>query len=75
MGFMDQFKQTQQPNIASLISQAKQIGGNDPLAAVQQMADNGITCNLPNGNVMAVSDMLALAKGKTPQQFLKDIGL
>ena len=80
MGFMDQFRQTQpqqiqQPDIIGLANRARQIGGSDPLAAVKQMADSGVTCNLPNGRMMSVKDMLSLAQGKTTRQFLMDLGL
>lgn len=76
MGFMDQFNQTaQQANFSNLMSQARQIAGSNPLAAVQQMANNGVTCNLPNGRVVSVKEMVAMAQGKSAQQFLQDLGL
>jgi hypothetical protein len=58
-----------------LLNQAKQIGGDNPLAAVQKMADSGITCNLPNGRTVSVKDMLEMSQGKSLQQFLSDLGL
>ena len=77
MGFMSQFKQ-QQPqrsSLSDLISTAKQIVGNDPNAALQHMIDNGMTCNLPDGRVMSVAQLASMANGKTPQQFLQQLGM
>lgn len=78
MGFLNQFKQQpqQQSNpLYGMINTARQLAGNDPRAALQRMADNGVTCNLPDGRVMPVSDLLSMAEGKTAQQLLDQLGI
>lgn len=79
MGFMDQFKQQpqqtqqQQPDLSSLLQQAKQMVGNDPRAALAKMQDNGAVVNLPNGKSMSVGELVKMAEGKTALQFLTEL--
>ena len=82
MGFLNQFKQQpqQQPQqqanpLPNILETARQLVGNDPRAALQQMANSGMTCNLPNGRVMSVSDLMKMAEGKTAQQLLDQLGI
>lgn len=72
MGLMDQFRQPSKPDILGM---ARGIVGDDPRAALQRLADSGVTCNLPDGRVMPVADLMAMADGKTPTQLLKALGL
>lgn len=74
MGLMDQFRQPQN-RLSEVLRTAQQIGGNDPKAVLQHMADQGMTCNLPNGKVVPIKDMLTMAEGSTPQQLLSRLGL
>lgn len=74
MGLMDHFKQPQN-KLDDIVGAAQRIAGNDPRAALQRMADQGMTCNLPDGRVMSIKDLLAMAEGKTAQQFLSQLGL
>ena len=39
------------------------------------MANDGMTCTLPNGKVMQINELMQIAEGKTPQQFLSQLGL
>lgn len=76
MGFMSQFGQQPQQQVnnpLNMLSAAQKIVGNDPRAALQQMADNGMTCNLPNGSTVSVADLMKAAEGKTAAQFLAEI--
>lgn len=79
MGFMDKLKQQQPqqaqstPNLSNLLQQAKQIVGNDPRAALSKMEDNGTMINLPNGKVLPVGDVVAMAEGKSAMQFLTEL--
>ncbi len=78
MGFLNQFKQQpqQQANpLPSVLETARQLAGNDPRAALQRMASSGMTCNLPDGRVMSVSDLMKMAEGKTAQQLLDQLGI
>lgn len=79
MGFLSQFrKQQQEPrddSMAQMLDIARQIAGNNPQAAVQRMANSGVSCTLPNGRMVLVSDLVNLANGCTPQQFLDKLGL
>ena len=78
MAFMDQFNpQPQQSGnrLSEILSLAKGIAGNDPRAALQRMSAMGITCNLPDGRTMSVSDLMGMAEGKTPQQLLASLGI
>ena len=74
MGLMDHFKQPQS-KLDDIVGAAQRIAGNDPRAALQRMADQGMTCNLPDGRVMLIKDLLTMAEGKTAQQFLSQLGL
>lgn len=74
MGLMDHFNQPQN-KLADIMGAAQRIAGNDPRAALQHMADQGMTCNLPDGRVMPIKDLLTMAEGKTAQQFLSQLGL
>ena len=58
-----------------MLDAARQIVGNDPRKALNQMAENGMTCTLPDGRVMPVSNLVSMAEGKTPQQFLQQLGI
>lgn len=81
MGFMDQFRQCQPnqsqqqstPNLSNLLQQARQIVGDDPRAALSKMQDNGTMVNLPNGKVLPVKDVVAMADGKSAMQFLTEL--
>lgn len=78
MGLMDQFRpQQQQPSsLSDLFAAARQtVGNNDPRPFLKRISDSGMTCNLPDGRVMRVSDLVSMAEGKTPQQFLSQLGL
>ena len=78
MGLMDQFRhqpQQQGSQLSNMLMAAKQFAGNDPRSALQRMADSGVTCNLPDGRTMPVSDLLSMAEGKTPQQLLSALGI
>lgn len=58
-----------------MLMAARQLAGNDPRAALQRMADSGMTCNLPDGRTLPVSDLLSMAEGKTPQELLSALGI
>lgn len=74
MGLMDKFNR--QPSAKpDILGVAKGIVGNDPRAALQRMADSGMTCNLPDGRTMPISELLSMAEGKSAQQFLSSLGL
>lgn len=74
MGLMDKFNR--QPSARpDILGVAKGIVGNDPRAALQLMADSGMTCNLPDGRTMPISDLMSMAEGKTPQQLLSALGI
>lgn len=76
MGFMSQFNSSRQDNrLSQLMGMARNLAGNDPKATLQTMANNGITCNLPDGRTMSISELLTMAEGKTPQQLLEQLGL
>lgn len=77
MGFKDQFQQNQprQNKLLDMLGFARGIAGNDPKAALQRMANDGMTCTLPNGKVMQINELMQIAEGKTPQQFLSQLGL
>jgi hypothetical protein len=75
MGLMQQFSQPQNSGPMDVIGMARGIAGNDPRGLVQRLADSGVTCNLPDGRVMSVRDLAAMAEGKTPQQLLSALGL
>ena len=76
MGLMDQFRQQPQRSAASdLLGMARGIVGNDPRSTLQRMADSGMTCNLPDGRTMPVSQLLTMAEGKSAQQLLSSLGL
>lgn len=74
MGLMDQFR-PQGSQLGSILGMAQGIVGNDPRAALQRMAANGVTCNLPDGRVVPVSDLLSMAEGKSAQQLLSELGI
>ena len=78
MAFMDQFRQHPQQSgsrLSEILGLAKGIAGNDPRAALQRMSAMGITCNLPDGRTMSISDLMGMAEGKTPQQFIDALGI
>lgn len=70
MGFMDNFRQRPQTD---LVSQARQMVGDDPRAALANMQANGSVVNLPNGKVLPVSEVVKMAEGKTAMQFLTEL--
>ena len=75
MGLMDQFRQPQNSRLSEIMSLAQQAANGNPRAFVQQLADSGATCNLPNVKVMSVRDLAIMAEGKTPQQLLSELDL
>lgn len=78
MAFMDQFNQQPQQSgskLSEVLNLAKGIAGNDPRAALQRMSEMGVTCNLPDGRTMSVSELMSMAEGKTPQQLLASLGI
>lgn len=75
MGLMDQFRQPQNSRLSEVMGLARQVTNGNPRAFVQQLADSGATCTLPNGKVMSVKDLASMAEGKTPQQLLSELGL
>jgi hypothetical protein len=72
---MDQFKPKTGQRPSDILGAAKSIVGNDPRAALQRMAASGMTCNLPDGRTVPIADLIKLADGSTPQQFLSKLGL
>lgn len=78
MAFMDQFSQQPQQSasrLSEILGLARGMAGNDPRAALQRMSAMGITCNLPDGRTMPVSELMRAAEGKTPQQLLSYLGI
>ena len=60
-------------SLSSLLSQARQAVGNDPRAAIAKMQSEGLTVSLPNGKVLPIGDVAAMAEGKSAAQFLSEI--
>ena len=77
MGLMEQFSKTpRKPSgLAGILSEARRLGGDDPRAAVQRLADSGATVTLPDGRRMPVSELAAMAEGKTAMQLLIELGV
>lgn len=75
MGLMDQFRQPQNSRLSEIVQLARNAANGNPRSFVQQLADSGATCNLPNGKVITVKELASMAEGKTPQQLLSELGI
>ena len=75
MGLMNQYRQKQTPKskLAEAIMTARGMG--DPKTAIRRLADSGATCTLPDGRVMSVRDIAAMAEGKSAIELLSLLGI
>lgn len=75
MGLMSQYRQRQTPKskLAEAIMTARGMG--DPKKAIKKLADSGATCTLPDGRVMSVSEIVAMAEGKSAIELLALLGI
>lgn len=72
---MDQFRPQRGNSLSDMVGVARGIVGNDPHAALRRMSDSGMTCTLPDGRVMPVSELARMAEGRSATQLLEALGI